>query len=72
MEIIVFIHFTGFIVSCLVQPLHINNTENVDADGLISLSEKGMNCKRSFYNSDRVRANLRKLIPYYDQLGIFD
>lgn len=50
----------------------INNTEKVDAEGLILLDEKGMNCKRSFYRGDKVQNNLRKLIPYYNQFGIFD
>lgn len=64
--------FLGFMVSCLVQPLQINNTEKVSSEGLISIDEKGMDCKRSFYKGEKIRANLRKLIPYYDQLGIFD
>lgn len=50
----------------------INNTENVDAEGLILLDEKGVDCKRSFYKGEKIRANLRKLIPYFDKFGTFD
>lgn len=50
------------------------NEENEDADveALIVGDERSMNYKRIIYSSPKVRANLRKLIPLYDKMGIFD
>lgn len=62
----------AFMVSCLVQPMMINNTEKVGAEELILNDERGMENKRSLYRSEKVRENLRKLIPYFDELGTFD
>lgn len=50
------------------------NEENEDADveALIVGDERSMKYKRIIYSSPTVRANLRKLIPIYDKMGIFD
>lgn len=50
------------------------NEENEDADveALIVGDERSMKYKRIIYSSPKVRANLRKLIPIYDKMGIFD
>lgn len=64
---------TGFIASCLIQPLMINEeNEDADVEALITGDERSMKYKRIIYSSTKVRNNLRKLIPIYDQMGIFD
>lgn len=68
----IFLFDLGFIMSCLVQPFMINNIEEANFDDILLRNEVGLKARRGFYKSDRVRANLRKLIPYYDQLGTFD
>lgn len=55
-------------MSCLLQPLQIDNNQNILLEELGN-NEEG---KRSLYEREHIRANLIKLIPYYDQLGIFD
>lgn len=62
----------AFIVSCLVQPLHRDNTENVDFQCLNSDTEEGLKGRRSLYKSEKIRETLKLLIPYYDQLGVFE
>ena len=59
-------------VSCLVQPLHINETVKIDTETLILDNEETLQARRNLYKNERVLANLRKLIPYYDGLGVFD
>lgn len=63
----------GFVVSCLIQPIVLNeSTENADYEAVIMDDERSLQYKRKMFESDRVQANLRKLIPFYDQMGIFD
>ncbi|XP_031633749.1 uncharacterized protein LOC116347328 [Contarinia nasturtii] len=65
--------FYGFIASCLIQPLMINEeTAEADIEALIVGDERSLKYKRLIYSSEKVRANLRKLIPIYDSMGIFD
>lgn len=59
-------------MATLIQPFMINNTEGADFDDILLDNEVGLKARRGFYKGDKIRANLRKLIPYYDQLGIFD
>lgn len=47
-------------------------TENADFEAIVVGDERSMAFKRLMYSSPRVQANLRKLIPLYDRLGIFD
>lgn len=64
---------TGFIVSCLLQPIVLNeNTEDADFGAIIMDDERAINFKRAMFASTRIRENLRKLIPYYDSLGVFE
>lgn len=67
-----FIFDTGFMVSCVMQPIFINNTENICIQEFIGNDEKAMNNKRTFYQGDIIQAMLRKNIPYLDQNGAFD
>lgn len=72
-EHFLFIWKTGFISSCLIQPLVINeNTEDAETQVLHAGDERSMKFKRIVYSSPKVRANLRKLIPLFDEMGIFD
>lgn len=59
-------------MSCLIQPVMINNTGDITIEEYYKYDEKTNISLRSLYKSDETRANLRKLIPYYDQLGIFE
>lgn len=63
----------GFVVACLVQPLMLN--EHVDdsmTEAIFMDDEHAKEVKRSLFSSAAVQANLRKLIPIYDEMGIFD
>lgn len=55
--------------ACLIQPIMINESEG---DGTVTIDDRETNMKRIFYASPRVHSNLRKLIPYFDQFGVFD
>lgn len=48
------------------------DTDEADIEALIVGDERSMKYKRTIYSSSKVRANLRKLIPMYDSMGIFD
>lgn len=48
------------------------NTEDADLEALILGDERSIKYKRIIYSSPKVQANLRKLIPYYDKMGVFD
>lgn len=50
----------------------IQNSEKFGVEQLILNDEQGMTFKRSLYRNEKVRENLKKLIPYFDELGIFD
>lgn len=50
----------------------INNTEEANFDDILLQNEIGLKARRGFYKGDKIKANLRKLIPYYDQLNTFD
>lgn len=63
----------GFIVSCLLQPIVLNqNTENADFEAVINDDERSSQYKQSMFASAKVQATLRKLIPFYNKLGVFD
>lgn len=63
----------GFVASCLIQPLMVNeHTENADFEALCVGDQRSLDFKRLIYSSPRIHTNLRNLIPYYDQLGVFD
>lgn len=63
----------GFVSSCLIQPVMINTeTAEADFESLNMDDEKSMKLKRVIYSSSKVHANLRKLIPMYDEMGLFD
>lgn len=55
-----------------MQPLHINDTVQIDTGTLILDNDEILQTRRKLYENERVLANLRKLIPYYDALGVFD
>lgn len=68
----IFLHL-GFVVACLVQPLMINeNVEDANIEALLMNDERAMKFKRSMFSSAKVQANLRELIPMYDEMGLFD
>lgn len=48
------------------------STEDADLEAMTSTSERSMKYRRNMYLQPKVQANLRKLIPIYDQMGLFD
>lgn len=48
------------------------NVEDANIEALLINDERGLAFKRIVYSSDKVQANLRKLIPFYDEMGLFD
>lgn len=63
----------GFIASCTIQPFMINeSTEDADLEAMTTETERSMKYRRNMYQQPKVQANLRKLIPIYDQMGLFD
>lgn len=65
--------FTGFVMTCLVQPLMtIEYNEPTDFETIFSSSEKSIEFKRKIFSTPKVKEILQKYIPYYDRLGAFD
>lgn len=63
----------GFIASCLIQPIMLNeHTDNADFEALALGDERSIEFKRLIYSSAKIQNNLKKLIPFYEKLGIFD
>lgn len=48
------------------------NVEDASIEALIMNDERAMKYKRLVYSSAKVQTNLRKIIPIYDELGLFD
>lgn len=48
------------------------NVEDANIEALLLADEQAMKFKRLLYSSEKVQANLRKMIPMYDEMGIFD
>lgn len=65
--------FSGFVVACLVQPLMINDeVEDANIEALLTGDAQAMKFRRLLYSSPKVQANLQKLIPMYDEMGLFE
>lgn len=73
-ETLKFRHFqSGFIVSCIVQPILINeSTEKGNCETFISDDEHALEFKRAMFAAPKIQANLQKLIPIYDEMGTFE
>lgn len=48
------------------------NVEDAHIEALLINDERGLKFKRLIYSSAKVQANLRKLIPMFDEMGVFD
>lgn len=66
------IDFSAFITSCLEQPLTIDRNDDIGVDVLLKDDEEARNAKRTLYQKEKVQFILRKMIPFYDQIGTFD
>lgn len=65
--------FYGFVAAVIVQPISLNeHTEDACYESLALDDERALAFKRLIYSAAKVHSNLRKLIPYFDQYGIFD
>lgn len=48
------------------------STDDADLEAMLTNDERAMTYRRNMYRQPKVQANLMKLIPVYDQLGLFD
>lgn len=48
------------------------STEDADLEAMLSSNERAMKYRQTMYQQPKVQANLMKLIPLYDQMGLFD
>lgn len=46
--------------------------DDADIESLLSDDERGRSFKKMLFQAPRVQATLRVLLPYYDQLKLFD
>lgn len=49
-----------------------DSTDDADLEAMLSADEHAMKYRQNMYRQSKVQANLRKLIPLYDQMGLFD
>lgn len=64
----------GFVMSCLMQPIMLYNQVADDslAETFFESDERAAKMKQNMYSCATVQAHLRKLIPIYNEMGIFD
>lgn len=66
----------GFIVSCTIHPILYCENENkeiaIAAVTMLNDENTTLKSKRMLFAPPEIQANLRKLIPFYDEMGIFD
>lgn len=63
----------GLVTAFTMQPCIINeSTEDADLDAMITNNERSMKYRRNMFQQPKIQANLRKLIPIYDDMGLFD
>lgn len=48
------------------------STDDADIDAMLSDNERGLKYRQNMYRQPKTKANLMKLIPLYDQMGLFD
>lgn len=48
------------------------STEDADLEAMLTDDERATKYRRTMYRQPKVQANLMKLIPLYDQMGLFD
>lgn len=48
------------------------STDDADLEAMLTNDERAMKYRRNMYRQPKVQANLMKLIPLYDQMGLFD
>lgn len=63
----------GFLAACTIQPFMIDDSDEVnDLETMITNDERSMRFRRIMYQHPKVQEKLRKLIPIFDKLGVFD
>lgn len=63
----------GFISSCLVQPIMINEcTEDADIDALHGSDDRALRFKRTLFSNPKVHSIVRHLLPIFDKKGLLD
>lgn len=59
--------------STLYHPMMINEeTAEADFEAFNTGDERSLRVKRLVYSSAKAQANLRKVIPIYDNMGVLD
>lgn len=53
-------------------PVFAHNIDNLSMNELVRNDEEGTAHKRKLYEQGEVQAILRKMIPYFDRMHIFD
>lgn len=48
------------------------STEDADLEAMLTDTERAMKYRRNMYRQPKIQANLMKLVPMYDQMGLFD
>lgn len=49
-----------------------DSTEDADLEAMLTGDERGKKYRRNMYRQPKIQANLMKLIPLYDEMGLFD
>ncbi|XP_055301832.1 uncharacterized protein LOC129568210 [Sitodiplosis mosellana] len=62
----------GFTMGCLIQPFMTNSKVEMSVEDSVKDNANSLKGRRAIFKSDNACKTLRKLIPYYDQLGTFD
>lgn len=63
----------GFIASTMYYPMFVNeDTAECDFEAFNTGNERSLRVKRLVYSSPKAQANLRKVIPLYNSMGLFD
>lgn len=72
-NVFVYLRHSGFISSCLVQPIMLNEeTEDADIAALHGSDARALRFKQTLYASGKVQRIVRKLLPIFDRRGLLD
>ena len=60
-------------MSCTIHPILVSEDKEL-ANAAVTLShdENAVKYKRMLFDTPKIQANLQKLIPIYDKMGLFD
>ncbi|XP_055382835.1 uncharacterized protein LOC129612988 [Condylostylus longicornis] len=64
--------FYGFIVTCINQPIALNESPEVDFHAVHGTNEHAIQCKKLMFKNKRIQDNLRYWLPIFDRKGLLD